>query len=246
MADCVICMEKIQSNDRAKLPCGHEYHTTCLMKNVVKSNNTCPLCRVVYTEKPEIIPDLNSTMIHYFVHKEINTYINSGNEEVLINILGECNVSWDSLSYSRRFNIYNHLVNLLIQNGENIGNYISEWLKDGEQRLNLMERDNIDFYPDLHRYLRDRNSNENNEEEEEEFDGIDNVEDLLRKYDMLLYSQRILNDTYLSDLDNLLSADIETLMFPPLRQNTNPLFSREESNLIMGGILRYFSHALEF
>ena len=34
--------------DPFKLPCGHSFHATCIMKNVVTSNLLCPLCRAPF------------------------------------------------------------------------------------------------------------------------------------------------------------------------------------------------------
>ena len=37
--------------DPFKLPCGHSFHATCIMKNVVTSNLLCPLCRAPFGKK---------------------------------------------------------------------------------------------------------------------------------------------------------------------------------------------------
>lgn len=41
--ECSICLEKIQY-DRAALSCGHNYHSTCIIKWFEKSL-TCPMCK---------------------------------------------------------------------------------------------------------------------------------------------------------------------------------------------------------
>ena len=45
---CPICCENIEENDVVKTKCGHEFHFSCLLKNMEKNNatgNKCPLCR---------------------------------------------------------------------------------------------------------------------------------------------------------------------------------------------------------
>jgi hypothetical protein len=43
---CPICLEKLQMDtlQKFKLPCGHEYHTECIIQSLRK-NNECPYCR---------------------------------------------------------------------------------------------------------------------------------------------------------------------------------------------------------
>ena len=53
MEECAICMEYIKENDKAVLKCGHQFHASCMFSNVVRENNTCPLCRAEVSEKPE-------------------------------------------------------------------------------------------------------------------------------------------------------------------------------------------------
>ena len=51
---CPICCENIEENDVVKTKCGHEFHFSCLLKNMEKNNitgNKCPLCREVLNEK---------------------------------------------------------------------------------------------------------------------------------------------------------------------------------------------------
>jgi hypothetical protein len=42
---CSICLDSMSKMDPFKLPCGHSFHATCIMKNVVWGRLTCPLCR---------------------------------------------------------------------------------------------------------------------------------------------------------------------------------------------------------
>ena len=43
--NCPICLDSMSKMDPFKLPCGHSFHATCMMKNVVTGNLMCPLCR---------------------------------------------------------------------------------------------------------------------------------------------------------------------------------------------------------
>ena len=48
---CSICLDSMSKMDPFKLPCGHSFHATCIMKNVVTSNLLCPLCRAPFGKK---------------------------------------------------------------------------------------------------------------------------------------------------------------------------------------------------
>ena len=55
---CTICCENIEENDVVKTKCGHEFHFSCLLKNMEKNNvtgNKCPICRKILKKenKPE-------------------------------------------------------------------------------------------------------------------------------------------------------------------------------------------------
>ena len=43
--ECSICFENIDKSDNKILPCGHSFHTNCVLKWFVTSD-TCPVCRV--------------------------------------------------------------------------------------------------------------------------------------------------------------------------------------------------------
>ena len=43
--ECVICFEKIESNNMIKLSCNHSYHKECIVTLLRKRNRKCPLCR---------------------------------------------------------------------------------------------------------------------------------------------------------------------------------------------------------
>ena len=51
---CTICCENIEENDVVKTKCGHEFHFSCLLKNMEKNNatgNKCPLCRKILNKE---------------------------------------------------------------------------------------------------------------------------------------------------------------------------------------------------
>tara|TARA_Y100001970_G_C14218829_1_gene851319 strand:+ start:664 stop:1584 length:921 start_codon:yes stop_codon:yes gene_type:complete len=50
---CVICQEQCLEKAENSTPCGHVFHTGCLL-GWLKSNNTCPCCRAPLYDKPEI------------------------------------------------------------------------------------------------------------------------------------------------------------------------------------------------
>ena len=44
--ECPICYEKVTSeNDCTVTKCGHVFHSTCLIRNIVISGSNCPYCR---------------------------------------------------------------------------------------------------------------------------------------------------------------------------------------------------------
>lgn len=256
MEQCVICLDFIQEKNRSLLPCGHEFHATCLMENVVNGNNTCPLCRDEITKKTEEIPDLNATMVCRFVEETL-----SENKEInvlpaLQEILKECHVNWSDLSYESKLNSYRIILHMCMGFGITMGESISKWIKEGNDRLSLEESGDTRVHVDLVSFM-EEHCDDDDEEEEESFSIVplfSEIEDLhdpmlefLETFNLMHYSSRILADSHLSNLDNLLGADIETIMWPCMRNNrpaiTSPLFSREEANAIMGGIIDYFSRA---
>jgi hypothetical protein len=44
--DCVICLEGYEEDkDAAKLPCGHYFHSACIIAWIDQGKETCPLCK---------------------------------------------------------------------------------------------------------------------------------------------------------------------------------------------------------
>ena len=50
---CVICQEQCLESKENSTPCGHVFHTGCLL-GWLKSHNTCPCCREPLYDKPEV------------------------------------------------------------------------------------------------------------------------------------------------------------------------------------------------
>lgn len=54
ISECPICMENIDvSKNCVTTECGHQFHTSCLMKNVAFNGFECPYCRTVMAENDE-------------------------------------------------------------------------------------------------------------------------------------------------------------------------------------------------
>ena len=57
MNQCCICLEQTSDEkDTAITVCGHNYHTSCLLKWISNSKNFCPLCRLKLVDQ-EILPE---------------------------------------------------------------------------------------------------------------------------------------------------------------------------------------------
>ena len=54
--DCPICMETIELANALTTACGHHFHTTCLLTNIMKMNRNCPCCRepIIPNDKPSV------------------------------------------------------------------------------------------------------------------------------------------------------------------------------------------------
>jgi len=55
MLECVICFDEIGPKNNITTDCGHKFHATCLMKNVMKNGFGCPCCRTVMMEDEESV-----------------------------------------------------------------------------------------------------------------------------------------------------------------------------------------------
>lgn len=80
----------------------------------------------------------------------------------------------------------------------------------------------------------------------EDYDGLRVNEDattiqFLYDYNLQGYLSRIMSSSQLRHLPELLSSDIENIMWPTGAPVYRPLFTRQEAEDIFGGILRYFA-----
>lgn len=263
---CAICMDFVQEKDRSILKCGHEFHTSCLMENVVKSNNTCPLCREVVSSKTQELPDLNTNVVSNFIEMTLYDQRYKNIKPYMKEICNELNLDWKELSQEKKDVVMQKVIELLILFGIDLGNSISKWIKDGEERADIPEDSNT-FNIDMN-FIEDEDEHEpggipvasvENEEHEDEREYIAplfadyqptpqymNTDSFIEEFDLTEYRERILNNTYLQEFDSFLNSDIETFMWPPdgTSFREQPLFSRVEAEHIMNSILIYFTRFL--
>ena len=50
---CAICLDSLTDRDTNQLPCGHTFHSKCIMTNVLTNNSTCPMCRNDFAQPTE-------------------------------------------------------------------------------------------------------------------------------------------------------------------------------------------------
>jgi len=50
--NCPICLEPMIENVRITSPCGHKFHSNCIIRSLTATQGTCPLCRAVVTNIP--------------------------------------------------------------------------------------------------------------------------------------------------------------------------------------------------
>ncbi len=43
--ECRVCFDDINTSELVALPCGHIFHTHCVIMLIQKRNRKCPLCR---------------------------------------------------------------------------------------------------------------------------------------------------------------------------------------------------------
>lgn len=52
--ECPICLDDIDvSKNCTRTECGHTFHATCLMNNILRNGFGCPYCRTAMVEEPE-------------------------------------------------------------------------------------------------------------------------------------------------------------------------------------------------
>jgi hypothetical protein len=189
-------------------------------------------------KKTDELPDLNTTMICHFIENAIAEHKTNDIFPILQALMTDCHVSWDDLSYESKLAAYQRILHLCMAFGMSMNTSISRWIKDGNERIVIMESENASI-----------NTGDIPFDEEEEevrmvalFDDFvessSDTEKFLRDYDLLKYRERVLKSDYLRDFENLLESDIEMLMSPPWTQEM-VLFSREEAEEIMAKVFLF-------
>jgi hypothetical protein len=87
---CVICQDQCLQKDDNTTPCGHVFHTGCLL-GWLKNHNTCPCCRTSLYDKPEkpdqeVLQNLveNIVTMHYSIDPESTDTINFTSQELFV------------------------------------------------------------------------------------------------------------------------------------------------------------------
>ena len=136
--ECAICMELIGEKDRTVLKCGHEFHASCMIENVVSSNNTCPLCRENVGKKPEGRPKFTSGLMRIFIQNEFNSIKFGPVLRGIIERAGE-EKAWKNISLEDRALMSDDLVDMLAIFGIRLGKQVYRWIEEGEERLEVPE-----------------------------------------------------------------------------------------------------------
>lgn len=150
MEECAICMEFIKDSDKAILKCGHQFHASCMFSNVVRENNTCPLCRAEVSEKPEKKPEMTAGLMRIFIQNEFSTgnlyrparEIFDKHRTWLKNHVAAEDGTLDEATYDRctvedRAAIMQDLIALLVQFGMRLGSQVDQWIREGDSRLHI-------------------------------------------------------------------------------------------------------------
>lgn len=212
---CTICLESLKEKDKTILSCNHTFHASCLFKNIINSNNTCPLCRVEISKKTEPRPDLNQSIYSEFISQTMNERFDILSES----IVDDPRLS--GLTYIGRGSLKLKIGYILSVFGVELSKKIKLWIEQGEQRINYIPENTINHISnnDLDRFLEENQ--------------------------LTQFRNRIINNIHLSNYDNLISAEINTFMYPPGYTNREPYFNRDEAESLMGGVINHFSSLLD-
>ncbi len=134
--ECAICMELIGEKDRTVLKCGHEFHASCMIENVVSSNNTCPLCRENVGKKPEARPKFTSGLMRIFIQNEFNSIKLAPVLRGVMERVGE-EKDWKNLSLEDRALMSDDLVDMLATFGIRLGKQVYKWIEEGDERMEV-------------------------------------------------------------------------------------------------------------
>lgn len=138
MKECAICMELIKDKDRTILKCGHEFHASCMIENVVSSNNTCPLCREEVGKKPESRPKFTSGLMRIFIQNEFNSLKVSPYMSAFMDKMGKKNL-WKKASLEERALMSEEFIYMLSMFGMRLGGQVHNWIEEGDARMEAPE-----------------------------------------------------------------------------------------------------------
>ncbi len=138
MKECAICMELIKDKDRTILKCGHEFHASCMIENVVSSNNTCPLCREKVGKKPESRPKFTSGLMRIFIQNEFNSLKVSPYMSAFMDKMGKKDL-WKKASLEERALMSEEFIYMLSMFGMRLGGQVHNWIEEGDARMEAPE-----------------------------------------------------------------------------------------------------------
>ena len=135
---CAICMDVIKKNDVARLSCSHEFHVSCIMENVLNSNNTCPLCRIVVAKKPPGIPHIGDELIVLLTKETLDETWPTSCKTFLADDV------FKNLTKTEKKDIKKKLCYLLSRFGYDMSKNIKKWIERSRPIEEINDRQNED------------------------------------------------------------------------------------------------------
>ena len=74
--ECPICLDAMGKKNKVITPCGHVFHTTCLIRNVEEVNVLCPCCRRSIVEMIVDVQPIMCNGITYYKDTATNNVYN--------------------------------------------------------------------------------------------------------------------------------------------------------------------------
>jgi hypothetical protein len=69
--ECPICYDEIDVlKNCVTTECGHQFHCNCLMRNSATNGFSCPMCRSVMAEEPELSDSDDDDVLYLFLQKQ--------------------------------------------------------------------------------------------------------------------------------------------------------------------------------
>ena len=262
---CVICMDTIGLENNTILSCGHKFHATCFAENVLNSNNSCPLCRIVICKEAPITPKLTKTMSASFMEFMLNT--ETGKEQIksyLIKIGEKANNSWKTKEREEQFQICRETIKLLMGFGFNLGHMINKWIQQGNSRYqeeydyDFSVQVDIDHIVDIinsHYETLEENSSSIQSFNDKSVETIEENEETIKNkqrkleagtIEFLYYYQleeflpRVIKNNVLDyNVKDYLNLTLQDIMYPKTYTRIQPLFTVNEATIILASISNY-------